>query len=390
MEQEEEPVTLSIAFRNMRSGKARIAFSVAGVAVATLLLSFILALYRGWNERIASYIDDTGADIWVAPFGSESFFTPGIVTRSVLPMIQAVPGITQADPLLYRPVKLEHGSGAWDTWVIGFEPGKLGGPTGMESGSATPGRGEIILDTVLAKLAGVDIGDTVSVGGNALRVSGISTGGNVVFAQLAFVSAEESQAEMAKSLTEANLPEIPASLQPGNSINLALIKTEPGKAAEVTAAINKNVPGIRAFQTAAFAENSRKPLEQAMVPILLIILCLAFLVGTLVLGLTVYTSVLEKEREFGVIKALGTPGPGLLRVVFEQALFCCLAGFVVGELGVFAAAWITSLAVPQMVTLIKPLDLGIVLAGALIMSLLASFVPAGRIMRVNTLSVFKA
>jgi hypothetical protein len=45
----------------MLAGKRRFAFSVAGVAVATLLLSFVLATYRGWNERFAAYIDDGSA-----------------------------------------------------------------------------------------------------------------------------------------------------------------------------------------------------------------------------------------------------------------------------------------------------------------------------------------
>ena len=69
-------MTLSIAYRNMRTGKARIAFSIAGVAVAVLLLSFILALYRGWNDGLGVYINETKADVWVAPRGSEGFFTP--------------------------------------------------------------------------------------------------------------------------------------------------------------------------------------------------------------------------------------------------------------------------------------------------------------------------
>ena len=53
-------VTMSIARRNMQAGKARTAFSVAGVAVATLLLCFVVGLYRGWNDAIGAYIHPPG------------------------------------------------------------------------------------------------------------------------------------------------------------------------------------------------------------------------------------------------------------------------------------------------------------------------------------------
>ena len=50
---------------------------------------------------------------------------------------------------------------------------------------------------------------------------------------------------------------------------------------------------------------------------------------------------LEKEKEYGVMKALGTPGRGLFAVVLQQSIACCLVGFVVGEiLAMFAASFV--------------------------------------------------
>ncbi|MEO7117891.1 MAG: ABC transporter permease, partial [Candidatus Limnocylindrales bacterium] len=376
--------------RNMRTGKARLAFSIAGVAVATLLLAFVLALYRGWNDGLGTYIDETRADVWVAPLGSEGFFTPGFIGTSFVTLVKQQEGVSEVHTLLYRPVKLKAGGEEFDSWVVGFTAGQPGGPVRMKEGSATPGLHEIVIDDVQARLADVGLGDNVDVGGNALKVVGISEGGNVVFAQIAFVSDAEAKAQFAKAIEEAHLPTIPASLEPGANVNLILVQTPPSQAAAVAARINKNVPAVNAFVTAEFSENSRRALKQAILPILAIILVLAFLVGTLVLGLTVYTSVLEKEREFGVLKAVGTPGPGLLRVVLEQALVCCVAGYVLGVLGALVAAWLVRIAVPQFVTSFYAADLAAVFLGTVGMSVLAALVPALRVMRVDTLSVFKA
>ncbi len=374
----------------MLAGKGRFAFSVAGVAVATLLLAFVLGVYRGWNDGLGTYMDNTGADVWVTPRGADGFFTPAIMSRGFVSLVEEQPNIREVHTILYRPAKLRFEGGKFDTWVVGFTEGGLGGPVGMKRGSARPGSGEIVLDDVEARLAGIKVGDTVDLAGRPLKVVGISTGGNVVFAQIAFVSDKEARAEFQQAVDDAHLSTIPPGLDPATNVNLVLLKVERGRAAETAAAINKNVPGVNAFVTAEFSENSRRALKQAILPILAIILGLAFLVGTLVLGLTVYTSVLEKEREFGVIKAVGTPATGLLRIVLEQALTSCVFGYAVGVAATFAAAAIVSFAVPQFIVSIYLADLAIIFLGAVAMSGLASLLPAARVLRADTMTVFKA
>lgn len=381
-------MTLSVALRNMKAGKARLAFSIAGVAVAVLLLSFVLALYRGWSEGLAEYIDDTDADVWLAPLGSQSFFTPGFYSRTFVEQAADTDGVTAAFGILYRPARMTFDGEGFDTWVVGFPTDGPGGPVRMDSGTRTPGDGEVVLDKVVSKLSGAEIGDEVLVGTRKLKVVGLSEGGNAVFAQLIFVSETEAIEEFRIALDEANVPA--GQLDPARQVNLALLRTEPGRAEEVVAAINKRVPAVTAYTSSDFSEGSRKALKQAMLPILFIILALAFLVGLLVLSLTVYTSVLEKEREFGVIKALGVPGPGMLRVVFEQALVSCIAGFLLGMLATFLATLVVTTVVPQFITIYRPTDVLIIFAGAVVMSLFASIIPAGRIMRADALSVFKA
>jgi len=381
-------MTLSVAFRNMRAGKARLLFSIAGVAVAVLLLAFILALYRGWNEGLAQYIDDTDADVWVVARGSKSFFTPGFFQRTFAEQAAEVEGVRELHGLLYRPSKMVIDGEGYDTWIVGFPDGAPGGPVRMKEGSGTPGEGEVVIDKVLKNLSGAEIGDDVLVGNRTLRIVGISEGGNAVFAQIVFISEKEAIEEFRVNLEVAKVP--PDQFNPERQLNLALVKTEPGRAAEVAERISKTVPSVVAYTSDEFAEGSRKGLKQAMLPILLLILALAFLVGLLVVSLTVYTSVLEKEREFGVVKALGVPGPGMLRVVFEQALTTCIAGYVLGVLATLAATLLVTVVVPQFITIYRVSDLLIVFAGAIAMSVVASIIPAGRIMRADALAVFKA
>lgn len=49
---------------------ARLIISVGGVAFAVFLIIVILDLYQGWNKRLASYVDNVQADLWVMQLGS--------------------------------------------------------------------------------------------------------------------------------------------------------------------------------------------------------------------------------------------------------------------------------------------------------------------------------
>jgi putative ABC transport system permease protein len=127
-----------------------------------------------------------------------------------------------------------------------------------------------------------------------------------------------------------------------------------------------------------------------MLPILMVLIVLIFVVGAVVVGVTIYTATVEKEREYGVMKALGSPNKHLLAVVAQQTLACCLLGFLVGELAVLLASRLAVRVVPQFVTLIRWEDALIVLAATTVMGVLGAYLPVQRVLRVDPLRVFKA
>ena len=368
----------------MLAGKGRFAFSVAGVAVATLLLSFVLALYRGWNERLTAYIDDTDANLWIVQKGAESFFSPSVIGSRNIDVAGAVSGVDRTSAIVGKTLRLHHRDGAYDVYIMGVEAaqdspdgkarGGLGGPLHIKEGSAWPKTGEIVIDEILAKVANIHIGDTVTASFLNLKVVGISSGGNLGVTILCFVERNDGQ---------RLIGEYPI-------VSYILAKTAPGSEDEAAAAIRTVLPGVDVFPRAEFAESSRRVLRRSILPVLAVVVVLVFVVGVIVVGLTIYTSTIEKEHEFGILKALGVPARRLFGIVLQQSIACCLVGFVVGESAVFAAVWLTKLAVPQFVTLIKPGDVAIVFVAVLIMGAVASWLPIQRIVRLDPLAVFKA
>jgi putative ABC transport system permease protein len=365
---------LSIAWKNLWAEKARFGFSVAGVAVAALLLAFMLALYSGWKQKIASYVQDVPADVWVVQKGNESFFSASFVPEARVADVRGVPGVTNVGSMLGRSMKISSGGSSYDSYVIGFDAGGIGGPIRIDEGSGTPGAGEIVIDDVLARTAGFGVGEAVTVGDRPFKVVGISSGGNNVIYQLSFVSKDEARKFVGLDGVEGFI----------------LAKTEPGRDVEVAAAINDHVDGVTAFRSKNYASMSRKVLQKSMLPILSVVLVLVFAVGAVVVGLTIYTATLEKEREFGVMKALGTPNKFLAIAVVEQSMLCGLIGFAIGQAGVLIASRFAERMVPQFVTLIRWQDALLVFGAVALMSLLAAYLPVQKVMRVDPLVVFKA
>ena len=108
------------------------------------------------------------------------------------------------------------------------------------------------------------------------------------------------------------------------------------------------------------------------------------------MGLTIYTATIERTREFGVMKAVGGSGGFLYRIVLSQAAMLTGVGFVVGAFGAWGVAQLAIEAVPEFATDFQLADLAGVFVGAVLMAVLASFMPVRRINSIDPAMVFRA
>jgi hypothetical protein len=66
---------LLLARNNLFSERMRLLISVGGVALAVFLISLLLSLYRGWDEKVGGFVENSNVDLWVASEGAEDFLT---------------------------------------------------------------------------------------------------------------------------------------------------------------------------------------------------------------------------------------------------------------------------------------------------------------------------
>ncbi len=373
---------LLVARKNLFSERTRLAISVGGVALSVFLIGILLALYRGWDEEVGSFVEDVPADLWVASDGTTDF----TASASVLPdalgsKLSFVPEIEEVSPMIVRPMEMsESGHDPKDTFdvqLVGYDPAiGLGGPLAIVEGKSPPGPGEIVIDEQLRKRHGVDIGDRVVRGTRSLAVVGISKGGDFVYTQVAFVTIDTAVDFLR--------------LEPRSTRTFFVVKLkDPAQRDSLASRLELATPGVKYISGEEFADATRQRILGNILPILIVVLIVAFVVGLSVAGLTIYTATVEKSREYGILKAEGFTNPFLYRVVFEQSVITGIFGFLLGAGVTLIVAPFAQDAVPQFVVSIRWQDVVGIAGATLLMALFAAYIPVRRLTNIDPVSVFK-
>ena len=152
--------------------------------------------------------------------------------------------------------------------------------------------------------------------------------------------------------------------------------------------IEENAPFAEVISRDQFIDNTREQLTSTLVPLLVVIVIVGLIVGTAVVGLTIYTLTVERMREYGIMKAVGFTNWDLFRVVIQQALIAGALGYGVGILFVLGASRLLGVVLPQFATTLTVTDLVGVAAATLAMSVTASYIPVRRLARLDPVIVF--
>ena len=374
---------LLVARKNLFSERTRLAISVGGVALSVFLIGILLALFRGWSEQVGGFVEKTPADLWVASDGTTDFLAASSALPGALGSnLKFVPEIDVVSPLIVRPMEL-HKSGndpddTFDIQLVGFDPLiGLGGPIAVKEGSKQlPGPGEIIIDNETSRRYGVHIGDRVVKGTKSLPVVGIATGGDFVYTQVAFVTLETAVDFI--------------NLEPATIRTFFLLTIHnPEDAGKLATRLGAATPGAKYIQPDDFANETRSRILGNILPILIVVLIVAFIVGLAVAGLTIYTATVEKSREYGILKAEGFTNPYLYRVVFEQSMITGALGFLLGAGLTILVAPFAQGSVPQFVVFVRWQDILGIAGITLLMALIAAYIPVRRISSIDPVTVFK-
>ena len=367
---------IHLAFRNLFQNKVRLIISVGGVALALLLILSLDAIFTGVEQRITVYINNSGADIFVAQTGVRNMhMASSSLPDSVRRRVKAVSGVASVTPILYLSNNIVVGEERNLAYIIGLpKNAAFGGPWKVSSGSWLPGKGEAIIDRNVAEKSGITLGDEVDILGEEFEVVGLSEETSSLVNSVAFISMDDFE-------------DLRGSFE---TFSFLLVKVRDGETPDLVATrIQAQVRDITVQTTGDFASQERKVVKDMSTDVITIMNLIGFLIGLAVMALTVYTATLARRAEYGVLKALGARNGHLYRAVLAQAVLSVVFGFLIS----LAITILLSVIVPRLGvgmvleislrSLLKVGSLSLVIAG------IAAILPIRQIAGLDPALVFK-
>ena len=369
---------IKLGWRNLVFERTRLIISVSGVALAVLLILVMSGVFAGSEEHAVAYIKNQPVPLWMMQLGvANMHMSSSTLPVDALEKVRAVPGVQEAVGLLYANAGVDVGDTLIYSYIFAVEDDvPFGGPWDMAEGVTNLEWNEVVIDQDLAIRYGLELGDKVNILGTDLNIAGLSKGTFGIATSISFIN---------KKLLASMLGISP------QTASYILIQPEVGLAPKIlTDRLFDAIPGINIMDQVDFAASDQELIRQMGADIIKAMNMVSYLVGLLVIGLTIYTATLERAREYGVLKAIGANFLSLVEVVFVQAYISSGLGFITGVGLSYVVANLISSLLPEMLILIRlenilqqiPVIIGI--------TAIAALLPLGRIARLDPMIAFKA
>jgi putative ABC transport system permease protein len=362
---------MKLAARNLLQDKTRLALSVAGVALAMMLILILTGFVSGINLQLSRYLDHAPGSVVLVQSGSQG--NSSVLPSDTVDSVIHVPGVASAVPVISQYAVLDLGQSKQFAVVIGYDPAQGGGPWALREGRLPATDGEVVLDAVLADRHGVRLGDEFGLMGNTFKVVGLSAGTTTWMLGYVFMRLEAAQRLFGTP----------------KAVSLVLVTPSSGVSPEELRSRLAGIAGTDVMLKSDLISTTRRTYLSVLGPILELIAAIAFVVGTLVVGIVVYTATLERQREYGVLKAVGARNRVLYRVVAAQALAAAVAGSTLGVGLALFAAQVIMVVRPQFLIAIDPTAAVLALMIGVGMALVAALFPARMLARLAPAEVFK-
>jgi ABC-type antimicrobial peptide transport system permease subunit len=358
------------------SSPGRLVQTVMVVGACTLLMLFLWSDYEGVNEGAVDYIRKTGADFWVLQGNSTNFIRgTSIMSMRDYREIRSAAEVESVSPILLLCASAYVGARDYSLLLAGYQPEEpMGGPPAVVAGRAPADDSEIVLDNVFARKHHLGTGQTIRIQGVDLRIVGLSSGTNAMVIQYAFVTLSRAQSIVG---FPGLISYLPARVKAGVDTRAAI------------EALRSRRPDLNFFANGEFIANNVLEVQSGFLAFLFIIALMGAGVLAIVLILLFSLSILEKRKDFVIMKALGAPRGFIPSLVVAQATVLGSAGAALGILLLFLVRAAVSAWSPELETGLYPLQIAVVSAAVLLVSIVSSAIAARRLSRFYALEAFR-
>ena len=329
---------MNLAYRDIKHNLLRFVLTNFGLSLLLGIVIMMTGVYGGLIDDALRQARAANADIWVVeantkgPF-AESSRIPGD-TRE---LVSRVYGIQRAGSVTYQSVQTEANGASYRLFLIGFEPGRPGGPHKLVAGrEIMRSHYEMIVD----RRAGLALGQEVPLGTRGHKFTVVGLMQNEVTSSgdpVAYITLRDAQALQFESAPPAQRREVArgGSQEANDQINAVIAKVSPYVPVNEAAAALSRWKHLTALTQAqqetmlsqVVIERARK--QQLLIMVLLVI------VSAVIIALIIYTMTMDKVRSIATLKFVGAPDRTIVGRIITQELALGIAGYFAGLALVF-------------------------------------------------------
>jgi putative ABC transport system permease protein len=278
----------------------------------------LVGLSRGMVEGAANRSRSVGFDITIRPPGTSVIgMSSAPMPEKMIDFARKFPHVTMATGVMVHPV------GGLDT-ISGInydEFKRMSGGYRFLSGGPFEKPDDILIDEYYAQQKNLKVGDRLKLANHDWTVRGIFESGKL-------------------ARTVVQLPVLQELTANTGKISFIYVKVD--KRSNVRAVLDQlkaKLPDYPIYDMEEFLSQLSVNRVPGLSQFTKVIVALSVIFGFLVVFLAMYTAVLERTREIGILKALGATPAYVLNVLLRETVILALIGSVIGVILTYGTRW---------------------------------------------------
>jgi putative ABC transport system permease protein len=313
-----------LIFANLLHRPVRTVISVLAVAIEVIMILSIVGIFMGMLNDTKQRTNGVGADLMLRPSNASMFVGVGGAPMPIknIEAIRRLPHVA-----VVSPVNVNFSTAGAVEILYGIDYASFNAlkPFVFLSGGPFQGPYDVIIDDVLARTkGGLHVGDTITVFKQSFRICGIVEAGRGGRKLLPI--------ETMDNLTGAE-----------GKASVFYIKVDDPANEEAVIQEIHSTRGLEDYPLQTMEDwNSQMTPEHlpGFNLALDIVTGIAVLVGFLVIFQSMYTAVLERTREIGILKSMGASKLTIVDVVLRETAVMAVAGVLLGIAGTYGVRFL--------------------------------------------------
>ena len=373
-------LVFKLARRNLFHDRLRFIATIIGVVFSIVLVTVQMGLFLSFDRMVTTMIDHAHADLWIVPRGTKCFEDPSLLDERERFRALSVEGIADATAVVigFAQWRMRNG-GTTPVFLIGSDIRSEGlHPWNLVAGSldALSIPGSVAIDrSYFDRLGSKGLGDNAEIRDQKVEVTAVTSGiRSFTTTPYVFTTLDRGRNYVGTS---------------SNKATYFLVHLARGADRDaVRRRLNATLVDAEALTPEEFASRSRSfwLFGTGAGAALFAGALLGMIVGTVIVAQTLYSSTKDHINEFATLRAIGSSGMYIHKVIIFQALLSAVIGFgIAGGIGWLIVRATADSALPVIMT---PALLAGLFALTVVMCVLSAVAAIVQVMRIDPAMVF--